>query len=264
MKSLKQLREEISNHHEAIAGVPVGTPEDLTLLEGDETPVKGGDIPTFLTFRRIQYRTFPDNQTVALYYSKTVDKYLSIPFGPKGNLNVSEAKVYDSLEEAAPAIGALVAGAVSTGSKIAKAVGSSSTVKNIVSKFMSGNQSTNDTKPTTKTTAPLKKNPNSRFSSNEISKDKSDAVKKSKLQAGQLAAFNNTNKISDIREMVDKGIEFKTLMINERTVNINTGMAKRILALYDSVNNKNKQLIESMLNGDLDAFKKLLNFTIRN
>jgi hypothetical protein len=40
-------------------------------------------------------------------------------------------------------------------------------------------------------------------------------------------------------------------------------MAKRILEVYDSVNTKNKKIVESMLNEDLESFKKLLNFSIK-
>ena len=53
------------------------------------------------------------------------------------------------------------------------------------------------------------------------------------------------------------------LSINGRTVTLNTGMAKRILEVYDSVNTKNKKIVESMLNEDLESFKKLLNFSIK-
>jgi hypothetical protein len=41
-------------------------------------------------------------------------------------------------------------------------------------------------------------------------------------------------------------------------------MAKRILEVYDSVNTKNKKIVEGMLNEDLESFKKLLNFSVRN
>jgi hypothetical protein len=71
------------------------------------------------------------------------------------------------------------------------------------------------------------------------------------------------NKISDIRDMISEGTDNMNLQINGRTVTLNTSMAKRILEVYDSVNTKNKKIVESMLNEDLESFKKLLNFSIK-
>lgn len=108
MKTLKQLREEYDSkimplvYANETALEEIGNKRKKEL--GDYKP-KAHDVPSSITmpnllmFRRITYRRYPDNQTVALYYSKSVDKYLSIPFGPTGNLNLSEASVYDTLEE---------------------------------------------------------------------------------------------------------------------------------------------------------------------
>lgn len=93
MKTLKQLREEYDNF------LPQEIPEDL-VLENKLSPIPSpSEMPNLLMFRRVTYRMYPNKQVVALYYSKTVDKYLSIPFGPTGNLNLSEATIYDTLEE---------------------------------------------------------------------------------------------------------------------------------------------------------------------
>ena len=72
------------------------------------------------------------------------------------------------------------------------------------------------------------------------------------------------NKMSDIRAMINEGVETMSLPINGKEITLNTSMAKRILEVYDSVNTKNKKIVESMLNEDLESFKKLLNFSIRN
>ena len=63
--------------------------------------------------------------------------------------------------------------------------------------------------------------------------------------------------------MIDENIDSSTLSINGRAITLNTSMAKRILEVYDSVNTKNKKIVESMLNEDLESFKKLLNFSIK-
>lgn len=115
MKTLKQLKEEYDSKT-----LPQSIPEELVFedLSGSKRKELGdyskksnkfgkslSDVPSpivmpnLLMFRRITYRRYPDNQTVALYYSKSVDKYLSIPFGPTGNLNLSEAAIYDTLED---------------------------------------------------------------------------------------------------------------------------------------------------------------------
>ena len=63
--------------------------------------------------------------------------------------------------------------------------------------------------------------------------------------------------------MIDENVESIDLPINGREIKLNTSMAKRILEVYDSVNVKNKKIVEGMLNEDLESFKRLLNFSIR-
>ena len=71
------------------------------------------------------------------------------------------------------------------------------------------------------------------------------------------------NKIADIQNMLNEGVETMDLSINGRSVTLNNSMAKKIIRVYESVNTKNKKIVESMLNEDLDSFKKLLNFSIK-
>lgn len=103
MKTLKQLKEEYNNFITQIIS------EEVMLEASQEkknpavrklsTVPSTSQMPNLLLFRRISYKRYPDNQVIALYYSKSVDKYLSIPFGPTGNLNLSESTIYDTLEE---------------------------------------------------------------------------------------------------------------------------------------------------------------------
>jgi len=111
----------------------------------------------------------------------------------------------------------------------------------------------------------------SKHSSWEMGSDRSSDTRRSQVRAADIAQARKTvtgglreNKMSDIRDMINEGTEFKTLQINGREVDINIGMAKRILEVYDSVNTKNKKIVEGMLNENLESFKKLLNFSIRN
>lgn len=43
------------------------------------------DIPVVLVLKRKAIRVYPDNQKIALYYAQSLDKYISIPFGPKAD-----------------------------------------------------------------------------------------------------------------------------------------------------------------------------------
>ena len=97
MKTLKQLREEYDS--ELLSSVDF-LPEEIMLEASKKTSLVSStpsfkQMPALLLFRRMTYRKYPGDQTVALYYSALVDKYLSIPFGPTGNLNLSEAVILD-------------------------------------------------------------------------------------------------------------------------------------------------------------------------
>ena len=95
MKTLKQIREEYNNE---ILNLVEQSPEEL-MLEGSVTGKEGlkttfsripssKDMPVMLVFRRVSYRVYPNKQVVSLYYSHMIDKYLSIPYGPGGNVNL--------------------------------------------------------------------------------------------------------------------------------------------------------------------------------
>lgn len=469
MKTLKQIREEYNNQVlDQINQVP-----DEIMLEGRETAamkpspknVPGpSEMPSMLLFRRVAYRAYPGRQVVALYYSKLVNKYLSVPFGPDGNLNLSEAEVLDegvigdTLKGAAKgalvghvagtaaglapgAIAGTVAGAAIGGYKAAKKSMKKAEVKEdwqdvnrkdktdglsqkavnayrrenpgsklqtaVTEKNPSGKRAARRKSFCSRmggmkkrlTSAKTARDPDSRinkalrrwnceesfkakleekrynvnegwrdtlisvgksmpgYQDKEASKEAwkkgdykgaiksqakalgkaaltgagvalgaralptlartavaaattsaakddkketqskpdntftpvkassyhkqatkakstwqsakpSDATFQSKQKAALSKEISSTksmaeNKISDIRQMVNEGNKRLDMEINGRSVHINTSMAKRILEVYDSVNTKNKKIVESMLNDDLESFKKLLNFSIK-
>ena len=99
--------------------------------------------------------------------------------------------------------------------------------------------------------------------SDPASQSRASSLENKYREKSMQASQQNENKMSDIRKMVREGIETKDLTINGRSVTLNTSMAKRILEVYDSVNTKNKKLVEGMLNEDMESFKKLLNFSIK-
>jgi hypothetical protein len=426
MKTLKQIREEYDSQFlDLVESLP-----DELMLEGSETdkprfkmsrasPVPSSkEMPVMLIFRRVQYRVFPKGQVVALYFSNTVNKYLSIPFGKDGNLNLSESVIMDESEAWQRKEGKNPEGGLNRkgimsyrranpGSKLSMAVTTppsklkpGSKAANRRKSFcarmggMPGPMKDEKGRPTRKALSLRKWNCEESFQSrlselreNRLNEDWKDtlvsigksmpgyedkeeskkewkkgnywkaikaqgralgkaaltgagvaagvavgarvlpslagaaagalpgaiagaaktaaspvgdmkmvgqskasrpdiqkksswqkaqpkygATTQSKLGQADLAQARSVtsprkqvaeNKISDIRNMVGEGIESKDLHINGRTVTLNSGMAKRILEVYDSVNTKNKKIVEGMLNEDLESFKRLLNFSIK-
>ncbi len=441
MKTLKQIREDYNAKNFGIL------PEELTLTEA--APKRDGrsgvvpstkDMPQVLVFRRVSYRLYPGSNVVALYYSSALDKYLSIPFGPDGNLNLSEAAIEEDWQKVNrnDKTDGLSQKAVNAyrrenpGSKLQTAV----TEKNPTGKRADRRKNFCSRMSGMKkrlTSAETARDPDSRINKalrrwnceesfqiklaearmqrnegiasaidkgadfvvpyysagkklvkgdlkgaaidagldtaamavggpigkigakvlakvaarkaaksaagkvatkagTEVAKDaattatktatkggigaalKSGAKKLGGLAAGAAgaaasalagagdataerstgnllrdkkaggaysswdkshgsdtpvdharykAAALRENKMADLREMIAEGTQEHTLVINEREVTINTAMAKRILEVYDSVNTKNKRIVEGMLNSDLESFKKLLNFSIK-
>ena len=319
MKTLKQIREEYDGHFTSQVD---NLPDSMMLEEKGlvKTIPSSKEMPSLLIFRRISYRLYPNKQVVALYYSKLLNKYLSIPFGPDGNLNLSESVVLDESEldegiigdtiekgrqwaqdkvkdsqafKTAQEIGHHLPGygnvkaakekwtkgdkwgaAKEAGKSLAKAAGTGVAVagalaggKELLKKAL-GSGGGDDSKDSSgdrqvvsvpsRITSDRPSPKAKHYSSWETATGK-DPVYQSKLRQASL----KENKIADIRNMVNEGIETSTLHINGRQVTLNTSMAKRILEVYDSVNTKNKKIVESMLNEDLESFKKLLNFSIK-
>ena len=111
----------------------------------------------------------------------------------------------------------------------------------------------------------LRDKPGVRTSSSWEKRPKEDPILRSREKTAEIKQLQSVkeNKMSDLRDMINEGYDSMSISINGRQVTLNTSMAKRILEVYDSVNTKNKKIVESMLNEDLESFKKLLNFSIK-
>lgn len=300
MKTLKQIREEYNSKYMTQELPEEFMLEDKSFKSSAPTVPSTKDMPSLLIFRRVSFRLYPNKQVVALYYSKLVDKYLSIPFGPTGNLNLSEAVVLDEeqLDEFLPAVlagaGEMLAGAGaraaltggaraaigaarsgisklgrSTAGRFLKRVAKSA-IKSALTPKDDGKKKASD-EPTEKppTGGLIRNEPTVKTHSSWENAPKSrpiDQVRQREMMRKDAQASKDVaeNKISDIRKMINEGIETKDLFINGRSITLNNSMAKRILEVYDSVNTKNKKIVEGMLNEDLESFKKLINFSIRN
>lgn len=417
MKSLKQIREEYNNltikHIDVDNEIMLEAKLDKAGKQSKTDFTTSS--PQLLIFRRMSYKIFPGKQIVALYYARNIDKYLSVPFGPGGNVNLSEAMFHDNIDEntlddyhhrnlssiiedtssvqerlslaksksfdrdisedfknkleekrlqaegigsaldtaaefavpyysagkklykgdykgaakdaAIDTAGLALGGAVGKigakiGSKILSKVGTKAATNiprdasAIAGKVATKGAETVAKKPslasriggalgtvgkkaaevggnilTGMAASDTSKQPEhilggprvkaqaKTMSASQLAKPAGGAVEKSKMtsygqtlakQAKQAALSPQRakqqvaeNKMTDLRKMVNENIEFTDININGRTVTLNTGMAKRILEVYDSVNVKNKKIVESMLNSDMESFKKLLNFSIR-
>lgn len=330
MKTIKQLREE---HDNRILN-QMSKASSKLVLEGRGSVVKTAketrsvplpnQMPAMLLFRRVAYRLYPDKQVVALYYSKTVDKYLSVPFGPDGNLNLSESIMYNTFGEVELAEGAKweaikggIKGAaqgamkgaavgsvvthlpgIAAGAAIGGAVGAYKGAKKgyqrekrveenaMLKSFGSwalkkaldwtagdGKEKDKDKEPSAvekPSSEYIRRKPGRAGSSSWKQASSPDATYQSRLKAATQRDIENIktsqvaeNKISHVRKMVSEGNDSHDMIINGRTVTLNTSMAKRILEVYDSVNSKNKKIVENMLNEDLESFKKLINFSIK-
>lgn len=64
--------------------------EIIEVNEAVDTPK---DPPNVLVLRRKSIRLYPDNTRIALYYSNTLDKYFSVPYGPKIDSSIQAEEV---------------------------------------------------------------------------------------------------------------------------------------------------------------------------
>lgn len=81
----KSLMEAVDLMVEASIGVMSGNKDFLSTYDKSRSSKypREKDVPVIIILKRKAIRVFPDNQKVALYYSQYLNKYVSIPFGPK-------------------------------------------------------------------------------------------------------------------------------------------------------------------------------------
>ncbi len=65
-------------------------------VELNEAPIDG-DPPPVLMLKRKSIRLYPDNTRVALYYNDKLDKYFSIPYGPKVDTAIQAEEIQESV-----------------------------------------------------------------------------------------------------------------------------------------------------------------------
>jgi len=65
-------------------------------VELNEAPIDG-DPPPVLMLKRKSIRLYPDNTRVALYYNDKLDKYFSIPYGPKVDTAIQAEQMQEAV-----------------------------------------------------------------------------------------------------------------------------------------------------------------------
>lgn len=73
-----------------------------------------------------------------------------------------------------------------------------------------------------------------------------------------------TSVISQAKELISEGTDEKVITIKESTINLHKSVAKKLIKVYESLNNTNRKKFEKMLNEDAVSFKKALQFALRN
>lgn len=71
------------------------------------------------------------------------------------------------------------------------------------------------------------------------------------------------NNFERIKTVVENNLQHETIAFGDDTIKINNRIAKKVINLYESLNKDNKKKIEMMLDEDINSFKKIINFAIR-
>lgn len=88
-------------------------------------------------------------------------------------------------------------------------------------------------------------------------------VQKSMSQGWAKQARMQESVVKDIRKIRMKKLEEATIYINEEPITINNNVAEKVMTVYKSLNKENRSKFESMLNEDVESFKKAVNFALR-
>lgn len=78
-----------------------------------------------------------------------------------------------------------------------------------------------------------------------------------------MAGAMNEDVFDTISKLATKRNAKKQIQISENSISINSRMAKRIISVYDSLNETNKEKMKKMINESVVSFKKVLDFAIR-
>ena len=81
-----------------------------------------------------------------------------------------------------------------------------------------------------------------------------DPYRKNKVQESNLSVLKN---------MVENNISNCTITFGDNSISINNRMAKKLVKVYESLNRKNKNNMEKMLNESATSFTNVVNFSVR-
>lgn len=78
------------------------------------------------------------------------------------------------------------------------------------------------------------------------------------------AMFREENLLSAMKKLAKKAVnESATFVLRDGEMTINNSVANKVVSLYESVNKENKKKINKMLNENVESFKKIVDFAVR-
>lgn len=275
-----------------------------TILEAKKRPAghipAEKDVPVVIILQRKAIRVFPDNQKIALYYSPALDKYVSIPYGPKNDalgIHLSEVAL-PALPVIGAAIGAagraVIPRAVSGGKKalswgkkklkdymqkraerkkakkeaeaarIAAAAAAGGAVGG--GGRSSGGGSGGDDASTPRRTD------QSGYTIGQNIKPQVGGPGQRATVSGQEVEMQrrlfgikeSASNFQIIKHIVENNIKSHDISFDDKPITVSNRIAKKLVHVHESLNSKNKKKLESMLNEDVTSFKKAINFAIRS
>ena len=89
------------------------------------------------------------------------------------------------------------------------------------------------------------------------------AYRERKANINFAAQQNENNNLNNIK-MASESNESTIIEFDDGNIKLTSGVAKRIVEVYDSLNAKNKSVVEEMINTNKQSFTKVLEFSLRN
>jgi hypothetical protein len=295
MKSVKELLTE------SVPSEP--NPTHLSKMDRREPKAFPSDksLPAVITLKRKGVRVFSDNQKIALYYSQALDKYVSIPFDGSGRalgVHLSEDSEINEWVPAALAVAGRVAtavapyagraargayrlarkglGKIGRGARVAAkrggnmlaagagidleepSGGAGSSERNNLER-LSGKRETQFGHIQPKVQEPVTQVAranniaNERRNANQVWNNNAPVVRGG-VQESNLAIIHDIIKTNERKSLCFEGTD---------SVVVTPRIAKKLVNVHESLNKKNKQNFEGMLNESITTLQKAINFAIK-
>ena len=81
---------------------------------------------------------------------------------------------------------------------------------------------------------------------------------------GKQSGQQNESNLNVIRKIAESNLQKAEIEFTDKNIPLNYGIARKFMAVYESLNTKNKEKVESMLNESSMTCSKAINFAIRS